>query len=277
MNLKKWTSECDTQLRALWADPRLNKTAIAARLGFSGGQIGRAATALKLPQRPKKTVTFDPDDLRALWDDREYAMEDLAGEFAVTIRTVQLVAAMMGLPPRHDQRPGRVEPEMLRRLWHDDALTIDHIAERMGVSSATVIRAAQTQGYPSRYEMKHGRAVRQFRNVVDRERFAAAWLDPGATVEDLAAMFEVSTTTIYETAGHFGLPPRREVRRMGQVQSPLRFVQDTPGHAPECLRPADADILQSKGRYSRLADIAARHQMGLAEVQRRFHQLRAAG
>ena len=159
------------------------------------------------------------------------------------------------------------------------------------MSHVAIFRAARQLGLPDRARGKiRGTA---FRDNVDRAAFKTAWHDMSLTVDDLADLFGVSVSTICDAGPYQGLPDRHMLRRQAKNTAPvLRAVhrpvlQSAPHPKPGLCartklpepeaRPADADILASKGRYSKMAEVATRHGLRPAEVQRRFHQLRAAG
>lgn len=291
MTEKRWTKDHDAALRELWTDPRLSRGEVAARMGFSGGVIGRASQKMDLPRRPVPPLDGDPEDLRRLWRDPSVPIARIARIFAASINRVQRIAAVMGLEPRDDQRPGRVDLGRLRTLWQRNDLTLEQIGDDMGVSNVAIFRAAKQLELPDRARgKKRGTA---FRDNVDRAAFKTAWHDMSLTVDDLADRFGVSVSTICDAGPYLGLPDRHALRREARQQAPVlravhRPVLQAAPHpkpglcarpklpAPEA-RPADADILASKGRYSKMAEVADRHGLRPAEVQRRFHQLRAAG
>ena len=295
MTKKRWTTDHDDALCELWTDPRLSRAEIAARLGFSLVAIGRASQRMGLPRRPGPAFEGDPEELRRLWQDPDIPIAHIALILAASISRLQRIAAVMGLEPRADQRPGRIDPARLRALWPCEDMTVQQIGDEMGVSHVVVARAARKLGLVERTRGKKRGKKRgtAFRDTVDRAAFKTAWHDMSLTVDDLADRFGVSVSTICDAGPYLGLPDRHMLRRQARDPAPvLRAVQrpvlqaaphPKPGlcarpKLPELeARPADADILASKGRYSKMAEVADRHGLRPAEVQRRFHQLRAAG
>lgn len=170
--------------------------------------------------------------------------------------------------PDHDAR--------LRELWKDPHLKIRDMGEDLGVSAGLIGKHARNLMLPARPP-----CVINF----DADKLARLWVDRRISTASILSGLGIKEKTARMVAAVMDLPPRDDEkktasvrRRMKSQMRPKPGVVVRPKLAQECRHkdPIDIDILASKGRYANLAEIAARHQMGLTEVHRRFHRLRAA-
>jgi len=172
----------------------------------------------------------------------------------------------------------------LRGLWKNPRLKLRDIADVLGFSSGQIGVRARKLGLPPRPPF-----VVNF----DVDKFAEMWTNHRCLTANILHNFRLQEKTASMIAAVMGLPPRASTQksRPSQVQDssepgPLIFrtrrarpciaAPPAPVIAAPRGDPADIDIIASKGRYAELATIAAERDMTLAEVQRRFHALRAA-
>jgi Winged helix-turn-helix DNA-binding len=172
----------------------------------------------------------------------------------------------------------------LRVLWKNPRLKLRDIAEVVGFSPGQVGARARKLKLPPRPPF-----VVDF----DVEKFAEAWTNHRCLTANILRSFRLQEKTASMVAAVMGLAPRTSTQTSRPPPVPDRpeprpliigsrrirpCVAAPPAPVIAAPRgdPADIDIIASKGRYARLADIAAERDMTLAEVQRRFHLLRAA-
>lgn len=94
----------------------------------------------------------------------------------------------------------RISIAALRRLWESD-LTVKQIADQLGYKGhGALSKYAHRRGLPHRHKAKMRRAIGP-----DREaEFADMW-GQGVSLRAMAAHFETTVTTIYNTAERLGL------------------------------------------------------------------------
>lgn len=171
--------------------------------------------------------------------------------------------------------PRKIDREELKALWRDSDMTQVQMAAHFGCSRYAVGLAAKRAGLPPRPSAS---------KKIDADQLRRMWSDPGMKLAAIAAHFGCSDSAVSQAAKAAGLPPRPR-RASGSGRQPEQAAPKpprltaSPHVAPEGPRDDRAvltgRLLDSKGRYTALAEIAQGQGWTMAEAQRRWHVARA--
>lgn len=179
----------------------------------------------------------------------------IADAMGFTRQAVYNRAAVLHLPMPRASRAGSIDRRALRLAW-TNGTTIVEIAAQLGCSRQAVSKVAVELGLPPRAPRKTSR--------FDMKR---AWQmrDEGNKNADIAAAFGLTVEYVTE---RLRTEPRPAPATDGAGCPAM------PRH-PFWTPARDALIWDAAGRYAALANLSAALGKPIAEVQRRWHQLRA--
>lgn len=116
---------------------------------------------------------------------------------------------------------------------------------------------------------------------VDEALFRRLWHD-GASYEEIADAIHISEGSVYAVSVRLDLPRRQAGcrRPVGRIAAPIvntRPARACPVAAPHPFWTPDRDglVWATEGKHAALAELAATIGKSIAEVQRRWHGLRA--